>query len=102
MKIAAIYARVSSDQQKEEKTIASQTAALIEFARQENYQVPDEWVFEDEGYSGAHLIRPGLERIRDLAAGRSNPSGFSIVTGPVEPEICLSGLADGGISPAWR
>ncbi len=68
MKIAAIYARVSSDQQKEEKTIASQTAALIEFARQENYQVPDEWVFQDEGYSGAHLIRPGLERIRDLAA----------------------------------
>jgi DNA invertase Pin-like site-specific DNA recombinase len=68
MKIAAIYARVSSDQQKEEKTIASQTAALIEFARQENYQVPDEWVFEDEGYSGAQLIRPGLERIRDLAA----------------------------------
>ena len=68
MKIAAIYARVSSDQQKEEKTIASQTAALIEFARQENYQVPDEWVSEDEGYSGASLIRPGLERIRDLAA----------------------------------
>jgi site-specific DNA recombinase len=68
MKIAAIYARVSSDQQKEEKTIASQTAALIEFARQENYQVPDEWVFEDAGYSGASLIRPGLERIRDLAA----------------------------------
>ena len=68
MKIAAIYARVSSDQQKEEKTIASQTAALLEFARQENYQVPDEWVFEDEGYSGANLIRPGLERIRDLAA----------------------------------
>jgi len=68
MKTAAIYARVSSDQQKEEKTIASQTAALREFARQEGYQVPDEWVFEDEGYSGASLIRPGLERIRDLAA----------------------------------
>jgi site-specific DNA recombinase len=68
MKIAAIYARVSSDQQKEEKTIASQTAALMDFARQENYQVPDEWIFEDEGFSGASLIRPGLERIRDLAA----------------------------------
>src|SRR5664280_2126637 len=63
MKTAAIYARVSSNQQKEEKTIASQTAALIEFARQENYQVPDEWIFEDEGYSGASLIRPGLERL---------------------------------------
>jgi site-specific DNA recombinase len=77
MKTAAIYARVSlrlrsgqaSDQQKEEKkTQACQTTALIEFARQENYQVPDEWVSEDEGYSGASLIRPGLERIRDLAA----------------------------------
>lgn len=68
MKIAAIYARVSSDQQKQEKTIASQTATLIAFAHQENYQVPDEWIFEDEGFSGASLIRPGLEKIRDLAA----------------------------------
>lgn len=46
MKTAAIYARVSSDQQKEEKSIASQTAMLIEFARQENYQVPDEWILK--------------------------------------------------------
>lgn len=68
MKVAAIYARVSSDQQKEEKTIASQTAALVEFARSEGYSVPDEWIFQDEGYSGASLVRPGLERVRDLAA----------------------------------
>jgi site-specific DNA recombinase len=68
MKTAAIYARVSSEQQKEEKTIASQTAALVEFARNEGYSVPDEWIFQDEGYSGASLVRPGLERVRDLAA----------------------------------
>lgn len=68
MKTAAIYARVSSDQQKEEKTIASQTAALMEFARSEGYGVPAEWILEDEGYSGANLVRPGLERVRDLAA----------------------------------
>jgi site-specific DNA recombinase len=68
MKTAAIYARVSSDQQKEEKTIASQTAALMEFARIEGYGVPAEWIFQDEGYSGANLVRPGLERVRDLAA----------------------------------
>jgi len=30
--------------------------------------VPDEWIVEDDGFSGAELIRPGLERIRDLAA----------------------------------
>ena len=68
MKPAAIYARVSSDRQKEEQTIASQTAALIERAQREGYAVPKEWIFEDEGYSGAVLNRPGLERLRDLAA----------------------------------
>jgi site-specific DNA recombinase len=68
MKTAAIYARVSSDKQREENTIASQTAALVVFAREQQFEVPQEWVFEDEGYSGASLIRPGLERVRDLAA----------------------------------
>jgi site-specific DNA recombinase len=68
MRMAAIYARVSSEQQREENTIASQTAALIEFAKKHALEVPEEWVFEDEGYSGATLERPGLERVRDLAA----------------------------------
>src|SRR3954466_4049078 len=68
MKTAAIYARVSGDRQRQEQTIASQTAALIEFAGTSDYSVPDEWVIEDDGFSGAELIRPGLERIRDLAA----------------------------------
>src|SRR5918996_1615083 len=65
---AAIYARVSSDRQKENHTIASQTAALIEYAEANGYTVPAEWVFHDEGYSGANLVRPGLETLRDLAA----------------------------------
>ena len=68
MRMAAIYARVSSEQQREENTIASQTASLIEFAQSHDLEVPNEWVFEDEGYSGATLERPGLERVRDLAA----------------------------------
>ena len=67
-KPAAIYARVSSDRQKGNHTIASQTAALIEYAQTNGYSVPPEWVFQDEGYSGAILVRPGLEALRDLAA----------------------------------
>lgn len=67
-KPAAIYARVSSDRQKENHTIASQTAALEQYARANGYSVPDEWIFQDEGYSGAVLVRPGLEALRDLAA----------------------------------
>ena len=68
MRAAAIYARVSSERQKEEQTIGSQSAALIEYAQSEGYMVPEEWIFQDEGYSGASLVRPGLERLRDLAA----------------------------------
>jgi predicted site-specific integrase-resolvase len=67
-KSAAIYARVSSERQKEEGTIASQTALLLEYASAHELSVPREWIFEDEGYSGATLARPGLERLRDLAA----------------------------------
>jgi site-specific DNA recombinase len=68
MRMAAIYARVSSEQQREAHTIASQTAALIEWARTLDLEVPTPWIFEDDGYSGASLERPGLERVRDLAA----------------------------------
>jgi site-specific DNA recombinase len=67
-KPAAIYARVSSDRQKENHTIASQTKTLIEYAGMHGYAVPPEWIFQDEGYSGASLVRPGLESLRDLAA----------------------------------
>src|SRR3990172_12628168 len=68
MTIAAIYARVSSARQKEEQTIASQTAALRAHAAESGLEVPPGWVFEDEGHSGATLIRPALERLRDLTA----------------------------------
>jgi site-specific DNA recombinase len=65
---AAVYARVSSARQKQDQTIGSQTAALREHAAQHRLEVPPEWVFEDEGHSGATLVRPGLEALRDLAA----------------------------------
>ena len=68
MKPAALYARVSSDRQKENHTISSQLAALVEYAETHGYLVPPEWRFQDEGYSGATLLRPGLEALRDLAA----------------------------------
>lgn len=68
MTMTAIYARVSSTRQREEHTIASQTAAIRAFAEQQGLDVCDEWTFEDEGFSGATLVRPGLEALRDLVA----------------------------------
>ena len=66
MSNAAIYARVSSARQKEQETIRSQTVALHAHAEQLGLDVPKQWVFEDDGQSGASLVRPALERLRDL------------------------------------
>jgi site-specific DNA recombinase len=68
MTSAAIYARVSSARQKEQETILSQTEALRAHAGQLGLDVPQEWVFEDDGYSGASLVRPALDALRDLVA----------------------------------
>jgi site-specific DNA recombinase len=64
----AIYARVSSDQQTDAHTIASQFSALRARVAADGFPVPEELQFIDEGYSGATLVRPGLERLRDLIA----------------------------------
>jgi site-specific DNA recombinase len=65
---AAIYARVSTERQKEQETIVSQRTALLDYAQAHQYTIPPEWRFEDEGYSGSTLVRPALERLRDLVA----------------------------------
>ena len=66
--IVTIYARVSSEQQAQAATIASQVAALEERIAQDSLALEPEMRFLDEGSSGATLIRPALERLRDLAA----------------------------------
>ena len=68
MTAAAIYARISSARQAKDQTIGSQLAALREHAATSRLDVPEEWVFADDGHSGATLARPGLEALRDLAA----------------------------------
>jgi len=65
---AAIYARVSSARQKEQQTIDSQIAALHAHAEQLGLDVAPQWVFSDDGHSGATLVRPALEKLRDLVA----------------------------------
>ena len=57
--MAAIYARVSSERQRQDETIHSQTVALRELAAERGLLVPEDLVFEDEGFSGATLHPPG-------------------------------------------
>jgi site-specific DNA recombinase len=70
---AAIYARVSSERQEKEHTIGSQLEALRNYANQHGMEIVEE--FTDEGYSGARLDRPALDRMRDLAERR----GFEVL-----------------------
>ncbi len=69
----AIYARVSSEQQAQQHTIASQIAALRECVTAEGLTLHEGLVFVDDGCSGSSLMRPSLDRLRDMAyAGAFN------------------------------
>ena len=67
----AIYARVSSERPTEGQTIASQVAALRERVMADGLALPEAMQFLDDGYSGATLVRPALERFRDVVAARA-------------------------------
>ncbi len=65
---AGLYARVSSERQAQAGTIASQIQAIQERLGRDGLQVEAEMRFIDDGLSGATLLRPALERLRDAAA----------------------------------
>ena len=67
----ALYARVSSEQQAAAQTIASQVAALRQRVAADGLSVAEAMQFLDEGSSGATLVRPALERLRDVSATSS-------------------------------
>ncbi len=66
--IAALYARVSTEKQEKDETIASQLDALHRAAAEGGYEVAPEHIFVDAHHSGARLDRPALDKLRDLAA----------------------------------
>ena len=62
--ITALYARVSRERQEHEQTVQSQLAELRLKIKADGLNVADEFV--DEGYSRDNLVRPNLDRLRDL------------------------------------
>jgi site-specific DNA recombinase len=61
----ALYARVSTERQQERGTVSSQLEALRAAAEADGHEVIEEFI--DDGYSGARLDRPALDRLRDAA-----------------------------------
>jgi site-specific DNA recombinase len=61
----AIYARVSTEEQREGQTIDSQIAELERFSRDKGWPIVG--IYKDEGWSGGIMERPDLDRLRDSA-----------------------------------
>src|SRR6478752_7970353 len=65
---AAVYARVSTTRQAQAQTIGQQLDRLRAAAAERGWELEGRHVYRDDGYSGASLGRPGLDRLRDHAA----------------------------------
>jgi site-specific DNA recombinase len=63
---AALYARVSTEDQVHNYSISTQIEACQKLADELGYTVDQEHILIDEGYSGATLDRPELQRLRKL------------------------------------
>jgi site-specific DNA recombinase len=64
----AVYVRVSTQHQAQQQTIEQQLERLQTHIQAKGWDLPDHCIFRDDGYSGAALNRPGLDRLRDLAS----------------------------------
>src|SRR6266545_4676039 len=63
-----VYARVSTSRQAQAQTIEQQLERLRAAVCERGWVLDEEHVYRDDGYSGASLGRPGLDRLRDHAA----------------------------------
>ncbi|HJW26954.1 MAG TPA: recombinase family protein [Rhodocyclaceae bacterium] len=66
----AVYVRVSTPNQVHQQTIDQQLDRLRAHLQAQDLKLGDELIFRDDGYSGARLNRPGLDRLRDAVRER--------------------------------
>src|SRR6266511_1205489 len=64
----AVYARVSTTRQAQAQSIEQQLDRLRAAVAARGWTLEEQHVYRDDGYSGASLGRPGLDRLRDHAA----------------------------------
>jgi len=77
MKIAAAYIRVSTDDQIEYSP-ESQIKAIRDFAKRNDYILPDEYIFMDEGISGK-TIKKRTEFQRMIGIAKTTPKPFDAI-----------------------
>lgn len=62
----AIYIRWSTDDQSDGTTLAVQSEACKHYVQSQGWEVRDDLIFIDDGYSGGSLERPALTKLRRL------------------------------------
>jgi len=67
IRIAGLYARVSTNRQEELETIDSQIDEIKRKVAENGDVLPTEYIFKDDGWTGEMLQRPGLDLMRDAA-----------------------------------
>jgi resolvase-like protein len=95
------YARVSSAKQQLNENIASQIAAIEEYARKHDYQISPPHIYKDDGYSGARLDRPALDRLRDAVA-QGDVEAVLIRIGSLETSLINTSSLKRSSAPAAR
>jgi site-specific DNA recombinase len=65
----ALYVRVSTQRQSQAQTIEQQLTRVQAHLETQGERLRPAWMFRDDGYSGATLNRPGLDRLRDAVRG---------------------------------
>ena len=91
MRVAA-YVRVSTSRQVRLETIEQQLEKVRERAEEQAWELAEENIFRDDGYSGTTLKRPALDALRDKARLRE----FEVVV-VLSPDR----LARNGKSTRW-
>ena len=66
----AVYVRVSTSTQVQMQTIEQQLDRLRQYVHQQGWTLGEDRIFRDDGYSGANLKRPALDRLRDMMRAR--------------------------------
>ena len=73
--VAALYARVSTARQEEQETIDPQIDEIKNRIIADGNIISPENVFQDDGWTGEMLQRPGLDAMRDAA----QEGGFQVL-----------------------
>ena len=102
-KVAAVYMRVSTSDQEEDGTIENQWIELKQRIANDNVKLPESNIYKDDGWSGAILERPELDRLRNDASEHKFDVLYLYDRGRlsrklVHQEIVLDGLRKNNIS----